>query len=52
MIDFFLGDRRYCPNDLFIAEAMEKFYAIDHRRSMGGTDERELGWVSKEVAAA
>ena len=38
--------RRYCANDLAIAEALEKFYAID------GRGRHDHGWVAKEVSAA
>ncbi|KAG5641112.1 hypothetical protein DXG03_005975 [Asterophora parasitica] len=42
----YLPVARYCSNDLFITQALEKFHAIDGR----GSGERD--WVSREVAAA
>ncbi|KAF5378117.1 hypothetical protein D9615_007549 [Tricholomella constricta] len=42
----YLPVARYCSNDLVIAQALEKFHAMDGR----GSGER--GWVSREVSAA
>ncbi|KAG6877261.1 hypothetical protein C0993_009030 [Termitomyces sp. T159_Od127] len=41
----YLPVSRYCANDLVIAEALEKFHAIDGRH-------HDHGWVAKEVSAA
>ncbi|KAG6916845.1 hypothetical protein DXG01_005144 [Tephrocybe rancida] len=42
----YLPVSRYCVNDLVIAEALEKFYAID------GRGRQDPGWVAREVASA
>ncbi|KAG6850368.1 hypothetical protein H0H93_014322 [Arthromyces matolae] len=42
----YLPVSRYCVDDEAIAEALEKFYAIDGRES------QEPGWVAREVSSA
>ncbi|KAG6889622.1 hypothetical protein C0992_004578 [Termitomyces sp. T32_za158] len=42
----YLPVSRYCANDLAIAEALEKFHAIDMR------GHHDRGWVAREVSAA
>ncbi|KAG6833156.1 hypothetical protein H0H87_010543 [Tephrocybe sp. NHM501043] len=42
----YLPVSRYCANDLVIAEALEKFHAID------GRGLQDHGWVAREVSSA